>query len=488
MSLIDELRRRHVFRTIAWYAAAAWGLIQVASTIAPEFNFPDWVVRAVIIVSVAGFPVALLLAWAFDITRTGVKLTAPAAEGQAVANPMHGLISLLLAVAAGVLLGVGAVTGWQALDAPPSKPGIAVLAFDVLGQESNESLAGGLHEAVLGELAHISGLRVISRTSVLRLSVDRPDIRDIGRILDVPYVLEGSVQREGDQLRVHAQLIDAATDAHVWSQTYDRPATDLFGMQTALARDIALRLRVSLLPAEVARAGTPPTVVPAAYEWYLKGLADFGRFDQNQPNALALLRSAIASVDKALVLDPAFALAYAERARMDLQLWWWYRDFEADAARAAERALLAVTEAMRLDPDLGEAHRALGLYFYWVHLDYDRANRELTQARALLPNDSISAWILGLVRRRQNRFDEAIDLFREAYHLNPADTTARWTYEVSLVKAGQYARAEVEIADILLRFPEDVDQNLALAWMQFCRTGEAQAYWEAADAGLSSPG
>ena len=490
MSFFAELRRRHVLRVAAWYAAGAWLLIQVASTVIPQFNLSAWAVRAVIVAALAGFPVALLLAWAFDLTRAGVTRATPAPAEPVTTSPVRGLVSLLLAVAAGVLLTIGAITGWHVLEAPAGKPGIAVLAFDVLGQNANQALAGGLQEAVLDELAHLSGLRVIARTSVLRFADTKPDIREVGRILDVPFVLEGSVQREGNQLRVHAQLIDTASNEHVWSETYDRASDDIFGMQTALAHDIAERLRVTLLPSEIARAGAPPTTVPAAYEFFLDGMADYTRAwsVDSGAEALALLRSALAAMDQALALDPAFALAHAERARMLMQLYFDHRQTEADAKGAREQALLAATEALRLAPDLGEAHRALALYYYWGLLDYPSAERELTRARELLPNDWVSAWILGLVRRRQNRFDEAIDLFREAYFLDPSNKNVRQVYALALFNRGRYAEADAAVADLLARFPEAHDPLFGRALLSFCRTGETDSLRAAPDAGFSSAG
>ena len=489
MSFFAELRRRHVLRVAAWYAAGAWLLIQVASTVIPQFNLPVWAVRAVIVAALAGFPVALLLAWAFDLTRAGITWATPAPLEQTAASPVRGLVSLLSALAAGVLLTIGAITGWHVLEAPAGKPGIAVLAFDVLGQNANQALAGGLQEAVLDELAHLSGLRVIARTSVLRFADTKPDMREVGRILDVPYVLEGSLQREGGQLRVHAQLIDTASNEHVWSETYDRAADDIFGMQTALAHDIAERLRVTLLPSEIGRAGAPPTAVPAAYEAFLNGLSEFGRYQAILgESGLASLRAALAAMDQALALDPAFALAHAERARMLMQLYFDHRQTEADAKSAREQALLAATEALRLSPDLGEAHRALALYYYWGLLDYASAERELTRARELLPNDWLSTWILGLVRRRQNRFDEAIDLFRDAHFLDPSNVKVRETHALALFNRGRYAEADAAIADLLARFPEAHDPLFDRALLSFCRTGETDSLRAAPDAGFSSAG
>jgi TolB-like protein len=488
LSLFDELRRRHVFRAATWYAASAWLIIQVASTVVPQFDLPAWVVRAVIVAALTGFPVAILLAWAFDLTRSGLKLTAPTPTARATTTPARSLLSLALAVATGILLGVGALTGWHALDLPAEKPGIAVLAFDPLGQADNRALAGGLQEAVLDELAHLSGLRVIARTSVLQFADTKPDLREVGRILDVPYVLEGSVQREGGKLRVHAQLIDAATNEHLWSQSYDRAADDIFGMQTALAQDIAAELKVKLLPQELARADAPPTAVPAAYDAFLSGLGQLARHEEASSggrDGLAPLQSALRAMDKALVLDPGFARAHAERARMLMHLWFEYRDSIPEASRAREQALLAATEALRLAPGLGEAHRALGLYYYWGLFDYPSADRELALARKALPNDSASAWILGLVRRRQNRFDEALDLLHEAHRLNPADVSARDLYAETLYDMGQYAEADKVLADLLARFPEAQGFLYRRALLSFCRTGDTIGFRELADSGLA---
>jgi len=488
LSLINELRNRHVFRVATWYAAAAWLIIQIADTAIPGFNLPAWTIRAVIVTALIGFPIALLLAWAFDLSSAGIKRTARATTTPAAPGDARSFVSLALAVAAGVLLGVGAITGWHAFEAPAARPGIAVLAFDVLGQEANRALAGGLQEAVLNELAHLSGLRVIARTSVLRFAESKADIREVGRILDVPYVLEGSVQREGGQLRVHAQLIDANSNAHIWSETYNRAADDIFGVQTALAHDISERLRVTLLPPEVTRAATPPTTVPAAYELFLQGLAELNNYNASGfSSALPSLQAALTAMNAALALDADFALAHAERARILMIFWFDFRDTQPDASGAREQALLAVTEAIRVAPELGEAHRALGLYYYWGLLDYPRAERELLLAQSLLPNDSVSRVLLGLVRRRQNRFAEAIELFRQAYRLNPGDVLARETYALDLFASGRYAEADQAMKDMLARFPEARDPGFGRALIRFCRSGETQALRAAADAGLSGP-
>jgi TolB-like protein/Tfp pilus assembly protein PilF len=479
--LIAELRRRHVFRVAAWYGAVAWLLIQVAATTFPSFELPPWTVRAVIALCLLGFPIALLLAWAFQVTPEGLQRSAPSVSSPAPATPLWRSGSLWLGLAAGALLGFGAFRAWLAYDAPAERPGIAVLAFDVLGVEANRPLAGGLHEAVLNELAGISGLRVIARTSVLRFADQQHDLREVGHILGVPFVLEGSVLREGGRLRVHAQLIDAATNEHVWSETYERAADDIFGVQTALARDIAARLRVTLLPAEAARASQPPTMVGAAYDAFLRGVAGLSQHDQLRSNEVArsTLQAALSDLDAALRIDPGFALAYAERSRALTTYWYHHRDEAPGATTAREQALADATEALRLAPRLGEAHRALGLYYYWGHFDFPRAERELALARELLPNDAISPYLLGLVRRRQGRFDESVDLFAHAYRIDPTDRGLQSNYVGTLFGLKRYAEAEQVNEDRIGRFPGGVGYGMR-AILRFCRSGDARVFDEIA--------
>ena len=476
-SFVIELRRRRVFRAAALYGAVAWLLIQVAATTFPLFDLPAWTVRGVVVLCVAGFPVALLLAWAFDL-RPERAPTTEASSDTGAASPWRSG-SLWLGLAAGVLLGVGAYRGWQEFGAPTQRPGIAVLAFDVLGEERNVAFAGGLHEAVLGELAAISGLRVISRTSVLRFTEAKPDIREVGRVLDVAYVLEGSVQRDGRRLRVHAQLIDAKANDHVWSQTYDRESDDVFGVQSALAKDIAGRLRVSLLPAEVARAEQPPSGNPKAYDAYLRGIVAFTNYDlsDGDPPPMDGLRAAIAAFDEAVHLDPAMALAYAEHSRALTRLWWDHRDETDSDPRPA--ALAAAQKALQLAPNSGEAHRALGVYYYWGHLDYARAEAELTRARVLLPNDASTAKMLAYVRRRQGRFDEASALFIEAFHLDPMDRSLRGLARIEPYQDRRYQVASEVTDDILNRFPDKPLLNWLNIMIGFCRDGDTSALREA---------
>lgn len=395
------------------------------------------------------------------------------------------LVLLLASLAAFALAGLWWSPPGQVERPPPTasaeRPGIAVLAFDTLGVEANRPFAGGLHEAVLGELASLSGLRVIARTSVLRFADAKPDLREVGRILDVPYILEGSVLREGGRLRVHAQLIDAASNAHLWSETYDRSGDDVFGVQTALARDIAARLKVSLLPAEAGHA--LPTRDPEAYRLYLEGLdqATAGRRLLQGNGGLAELQAAIARFDAAIARDPAFARAHAARADALLEQWWSYRDSGEAPVDAREQALLAVTEALKLAPDLGEAHRTLGLYHYWGHFDFDKADREFRRARELLPNDPRTLMLHGFMRRRQGDLDGSATLLEAAVRLDPDDPQARAQLTSLLFYGRRYREVRALLDDLLPRFPDQVELITISAFADYCRNANPQALHQAVE-------
>lgn len=476
---LSELRRRHVFRVAAWYAAAAWLLIQVASTVFPQFDLPAWAVKAVIVAALIGFPAAMALAWTFDLSASGVQRTTSVAVPPAPTVAAWRAPSLWIALATGALLAFGAQQAWQRIVRPAGneRPGIAVLPFDTLGDAANTALAGGMHEAVLNELSALRGLRVIARTSVLRYPATTPDVTEIGRALDVPYVLEGSVQRDGGRLRVHAQLIDAATNEHVWSETYDREAGDIFGVQTRLARDIARRLQVTLLPGDDARSALPPTEDAAAYEIYLAALDQLSRSRVSvdavdSARTRSSLLEARTLLDDALRRDPDFALAHAALAHANIALWFWFRD-DPIAQGTREASLAQAMEALRLQPSLPEGHRELGRYYYWGHFDYSNAATALETARRGLPNDAETTGLLGLIRRRQGRMGEADALFRDAAALQPNDLEVRLKVPRHELNTFNFDAARIAAHKVLEDFPAERRAEGLLAELEFCRTSES---------------
>ena len=479
---IAELQRRKVFRAVAWYGGVAAAATQVLDLIANRFALPPQLMQGVILVGLAGLPIVAVVSWFFDVGRGGIDLTPDAPPDAPVATkPAWTSASLWLALVAGALLLFGSQQAWRAFVAPSERPGIAVLAFDAMGVESNRALAGGLHEAVLNELAAMSGLRVIARTSVLRFADEKPDIREVGRILDVPFVLEGSVLREGNRMRVHAQLIDAATNEHIWSQSYDRDVTDLFGVQSALARDIAHRLRVTLLPDEAKRGERPPTADPEAFAAYLRGTIALSDAQQIEDDSLrGVLERGLAELDEAVARDPSFAAAHAARAEVLISLWYHLRRGAPELDGHRELALQAATEALRLAPNLGEAHRALGLYHYWGHFDFPKAEREFLRARELLPNEARTRVLLGYMYRRQGRVDEMLTLLEEAVRTDPENAEARGNLVWQAYMMQRYTVADAMLTELSARFPDDRDLIASSGPIGFCRSGDPGSFLRAA--------
>ena len=351
MSLVTELRRRQVFRAAAWYAAAAWVAIQVASTIVPQFGLPDWSVRAVIVAAVFGLPVALALAWLFDLSALGLRREVTATSrsvgrvGGRRAGPRRAALAHPLVLdrarawrrargQARSRLGSGLIR-----PAFGERPGLAVLPFANLSPDpENAYFADGLHEEILATLARAGGLRVISRTSVQDYRDTDRNLREIADALDVTLILEGSVRRAGDDLRLTLQLIDGRTDEHLWAETYDRKFEDALQLQRTVAEQVVAEIGAKLTPAEQRLIARAPTSNPEAYERYLQALALFGRQDFEEME----LRNVERLLSEAIDRDPKFAVAYAFRAkaRVRIQHSGWGSPGLAERARAdIEQAL-----------------------------------------------------------------------------------------------------------------------------------------------------
>ena len=352
-NLFSELKRRKVYRVAIAYAVVSWLLIQIATQVFPFFDIPNWAIRLVIVVLVLGFPVALVLSWAFDLTAQGIKRTEELPVKSLPANTA------------------------------PEKS-IAVLPFENLSDDQeNTYFADGIQDDILSSLAKVADLKVISRTSVRQYRDGARNLREIGATLGVAHILEGSVRRSGNRVRVNAQLINAQTDTHVWGDTFDREITDLFALQTEVAERIATELRARLSKREKARIQVHPTKSLDAYELFLKARDLFrwsgaGDPRDNGEQALKLLEDAIA-------LDPKFALAHALASRWHGELYWFGHD--KSRSRLA-KAKAEADAAIRLQPDLGDAHLAAAYYHYLGFHDYERAREELELARRATPNDS----------------------------------------------------------------------------------------------------
>lgn len=415
-----ELKRRKVYRVAAAYVVVAWVLIQVATQVFPFFEIPTWTVRLVVVAIALGFPVAVILAWAYDITPSGIKRTEDAAP----------------------------------VTAAPTEPvpdkSIAVLPFENLSDDrENTFFADGVHDDILSSLARIADLKVISRTSVQQYRTGTRNLREIGEALGVAHVLEGTVRRAGNRVRVNAQLINARTDAHIWAETFDRELTDLFAIQSELAERIVKALRANLSPTEIAGLQEQPTKSLEAYDLYVRARDLFrwsgiGDPHENGEKALPLL-------EQALARDPQFALAHYLASRIHGELFWF--GYDKSWARLAKSKEAAET-ALRLRPDLGEGHLALAFYHYYSARDYESAIRELTLAQRVMPNESDVASALGVIERRRGRWEESILHLERARQLDPRNISALWNLSETLTFLRRYPEADRILEEAAAISPE----------------------------------
>jgi len=406
----EEVKRRKVYRVAAAYIIAAGGIIQLASATFPAWELPNWSLRLVILLLLVGFPIALILAWAFDITSQGIRATpdTPAPRTRRRRN-------IIMLIATGVV--ISAATGFFLLPrvaAHKVDKSIAVLPFENLSDEKeNAYFADGVQDDVLTNLSKISDLRVISRTSVMQYRGRPTNLREIGKALGVSNILEGSVRRSGNRVRVNVQLIDANTDEHVWANDYDRDVTDVFAIQSDLAREIANALQAKLSPAEKSQMTRKPTENPEAYLAFVQ--AHDLSCSYEDP---AKLKQSEQLYQRAVDLDPNFALALARYSQLES---WIAREIDR-APERREKARTLAERALELQPDLSEAHLARGYSYYWGDNNYGAALKEFEIAQQGLPNESEVYLAIGAIQRRQGKWAESTANMEKAASLNPKDT------------------------------------------------------------------
>jgi TolB-like protein/Flp pilus assembly protein TadD len=461
-----ELRRRKVYRTAGGYAVFGWLLIQIAATIFPALELPTWTLRGVILAVLAGFPVVLILAWAFDIGPHGFERTAPieaaAEECPPALKPRRRNIYLLAGLGALVAIAAGFILLPRLSRANLDKS-IAVLPFDNFSEDKdNEHFADGIQDDLLTSLAKIGDLKVISRTSVLPYKGKAHNMKEIGRALGVSALLEGSVRRDGDRVRVNVQLINAANDQHLWAEVYERDLTDVFTIQSALAQEIAVQLKAKLSPDEKARVDTRPTQNGDAYLLYVQAQAiATGPDTEERKKAEALF-------ERAIELDPHFALAYA---RLSWLQSWLYFSIDPAPARL-EKARAAANEAIRLQPDLPECHVALGFTYYYGDRDYERALKEFAVAQRALPNDAGIYRAIGAIERRQAKWKESTANYRRAVSLNPRDAVLLRNLALNYLGARDYPTAAKTLDRSVSLAPADFEIKALRAWVDVYADGD----------------
>jgi TolB-like protein/Flp pilus assembly protein TadD len=421
-NFFSELKRRNVYKVAVVYAAVGWLVIQVATSTFPVLEIPVWAMRLVIVLVLLGFPIALVLAWAFEVTPGGIRRTASAGNQDTPDRKRRKwIVPLVVAVA---------VVAWLFLGSPFSSSlrqrffggtrsehdagkSIAVLPFASLSEDkANTYFAEGIQDEILTRLANISELKVISRTSTLRYKSTPENLTQIAKDLGVAHILEGSVQKSGDRVRINVQLINAETDTHLWAETFDRTVTDLFAVESEVAQRVADSLRAKLTGVEKAAIATKATENPAAYDAYLRGLA----LVASNRESIEAYTGAADHFDTAVRLDPKFAKAWARASVAHSRMYW--ASFDRTPARM-EKAKVAAEKARELAPDAGETFLARGYFAYMIARDYDAAASAFKEALARLPNNTDTLVALSLIERRKALWADAVAHQEQAARLDP---------------------------------------------------------------------
>ena len=450
-----ELKRRNVYKVAVAYIVAAWALAQGIAQVFPVFDVPNWIIRLIVVLIVIGFPIALISAWAFEITPEGIKRTEEADAMPQSARPSNRTWIYIVVVGAAISLSLfflGRYTAGNRITSGDRKS-IAVLPFASLSQDKNDAyFADGVQDQILTNLAKVSDLKVISHTSVRQYKTGAErNVREIGQQLGVAYIMEGSVQRVRDRLRINAQLIDARTDTHIWAETYDRTAADLFAIQSELAQSIVTQLKAKLSPQQKAEIEERPTQDLDAFELYLQAKTIVDSY-LNATDVRAAMLQALKSLDDAIKRDPNFVSAYCYAARANDLLFFFDLDPTPDRISLAEAA---VNTALRLRPDSAEAHFAQADYYFRCLRDYDRAQEELAIARPGLPNSTPFFILSGYTNRRRNHFADAERDFSTAFALDPRNPNAYNLLADTYVLQRRFPEA-VHVYDNVLAAGEDV--------------------------------
>jgi TolB-like protein len=445
-----ELKRRNVYKVGVAYAVVAWLLMQIASQIFPFFEVPNWVVRLVVLFLVIGFPIALIIAWAFEVTSEGIKRTEAADAAGLRSRGGTWIYVVLVGAALSVsLFFVGRYTAGHATARPASEElqrgkqsematagpdkSIAVLPLvNESGDPKDEYFSDGLSEELIAALAQISGLKVIGRSSSFRFKDRKEEPRAIGEKLGVSTLLDGTVRKQGDRVRIVAELINAADGIQLWTRTFDRELKDIFAVQEEIATAVAASLKVTLLGTDERSTTNPATKSTEAHNAYLQGHFHFQRRN------LEDYRKAVSYFDEAIRLDPDYALAYAERS----EAWSFIGDLSGQGKTAWPKAREDAEKAVAIAPALAEAHAALGWVRFFAEWKFAEGLSELKRAKELSPANPTANDLLARVIVYLGRIDEAERQGRQAVELDPLSIPAQTNLARVLFVEGKLDEAD----------------------------------------------
>ncbi len=478
MNFFTELRRRNVYRAAAFYAASGWLLVQIATQVFPLFHMPEWMLRWIVVAVVVGFPFALMFAWFYEWTPQGIKRESDIDRSQSITRQTGRTLdrwiiaTLVLAV---VLLLTDKFVLHKDAVAPIADKSIAVLPFaNTSGDAGNEYFSDGLSEELISSLSRLSDLKVIGRTSSFQFKGKTDDSASIGQKLGVVYLLEGSVRKSADRVRIAAQLVKSADGANVWSESYDRELKDIFAVQAEIAGMVANQLQVALLGKNAQAAPVPVVVASStqnvdAYTAFLQGNESVLR------HTAADERKAIGYYEEAVRLDPRYALAYANLADTQVQLVTIFTvldrdDREALIAKARQNA----ARALELDPTCGRAHQAAA--FIAAVVDFDLIGSEAGYQRAveLAPQDSGAYLNLAILNASLGRVEEGVEYGRKSITLDPLNSSNYVYHARTLVSLGRYDEAEAVLRKAIELQPQGAQSYTELATIEVLR-GDARA-------------
>ncbi len=469
-NFFTELKRRNVYKVAVAYAIVAWLLIQVATQVFPFFEIPNWAIRLVVLLLALGFPIAVILAWAFELTPAGIKRTEDVSPNQSITprtgGKLTGIIVVFALIAAGLL--VYQFTRPKQVTLPSTasvdSKSIAVLPFENLSSDKeNAFFAQGIQDEIITTLSKIGGLRVISRTSTARYQSKPENLRQIAHELNAANILEGSVQRSHDRVHINVQLIQADNDAHLWAQIYDRQLTDIFGVEGEVAKSIADSLKATLSPQEKTQIETKPTDNADAYVLYLRA-----RQYQTRPDTFFQdFQSASQLYEQAIALDPNFALAHARLSVVTSNIYHWFEPTEANEQKAHTEAM----ESLRLQPNLGEGHTALGLYFYYEKADYDKAAQEFDLATRIIPNDGDVRLYIAAVLRRRGNWNDALAGYKRAEEIDPRNPSSLYDSTQTFLGLRDWNGALHVFARLLKLAPDSITAMIQRGCIEFFQKG-----------------
>lgn len=497
--LIAEIHRRSLWQTLGIYAVGSWLVFEVITNLVQGLRLPEWLPALAVVLFLIGLPIVLATAFVQEglpstpsrdpTLLAGYDIAAAEAAGNPAppAAPPGGAVSRvgrLLTWRNAVAGGVGAFAIWGLIAAgwilagagqleraaAEARPTVAVLPLDNLSaEEEDRYFTDGMHEELIANLAHVSGLRVISRTSVMEYRDSPKNLRQIAQELGADYIVEGSVRRAGERVRITAQLIAAETDAHLFAESYERSRGDVFAIQADVARRIAQATQAELTPTEERALERVPTTSAAAHDFFLQGLEYQSRGLQAGAEGPGNLALAERLFEQALELDPGFTDALAGEAHTLLAAYWYgYRREPAVKEEARE----LVDRALELAPDLAVAHQERGYYLYWGERDYEGARRAFLRALELQPNSIGAQGGLGFVLRRQGRFAEAAPHIAEASRLQPRSPKSAWEAAVTLLPLGQYDSAAAFLNRARAIDPGFAGAYAQLAGIRLLRSGD----------------